>query len=131
MALFDHLKPSNYGAECATDVGFFVLGAAIGGMADATLNFAGFAEPMVVAGLAGAGALGLKKLIWDTPRQFYKAKRTPSEREIALQEIGLEIGLLSAKSSKADYDRKMHFLEDLRISALDAEAIRRLWLTYR
>lgn len=44
------------------DVGVFLTGAAVGGILDAVLNVAGFAEPLVLAGLAGAGALGLKKM---------------------------------------------------------------------
>jgi hypothetical protein len=132
VALFDHLKPSSYGAESAADVGCFMLGAAIGGLADATLNFAGFAEPMVVAGLAGAGSLGLKKLIWDlSPLQFLTGNPVPTERDIALQEIRLEIELLEPKATKADHDRRKRFLKLADESDLDSEAIRRLWIANR
>ncbi|MBX9642932.1 MAG: hypothetical protein K2W91_02380 [Novosphingobium sp.] len=129
--MIDHLKPSNYGAESAADVGVFALGAAIGGMSDAILNMAGFAEPMVVAGLAGAGALGLKKLCWDTPREYLRGKNRPSEREIALREVELEIALLRGKANKAEVDRWIEFLDRAADSGLDAESIRRLWLTTR
>lgn len=58
-------KAKAAGAESAADIGVFLLGASVGGLVDAGLNVFGFAEPMVVAPLAGAGALGLKKLVWD------------------------------------------------------------------
>lgn len=131
MGMFDHLKPSNYGAESAADVGVFALGAAIGGMGDAVLNIAGFAEPMVVAGLTGAGFLGLKKLCWDTPREWMRAKGRLSERDIALREVRLEIELLSGKASKAELGRWLNFLQQAEVSGLDADSIRRLWITTR
>ena len=58
-------KARKAGAETAADVGVFLVGAAAGGMVDAVNNFAGFAEVYTVASLTGAGALGLKKLLWD------------------------------------------------------------------
>jgi hypothetical protein len=69
MALFP--DPKGYGAETKADVGVFLVGAAIGGGLDAVLNVAGFAEPFVFAGICGAGALGLKKLV--------DAARTPKD----------------------------------------------------
>ncbi|HEX8622340.1 MAG TPA: hypothetical protein VF718_10240 [Allosphingosinicella sp.] len=59
------LNPKDYGAESAADVGIFFVGAAAGGLVDAALNSFGFASPLVVAGLGGGGALGVKKLVWD------------------------------------------------------------------
>jgi hypothetical protein len=53
--LFDQLDPRKAGAKNRTDVGAFLIGASIGGIADAVLNVAGFAEPFVFAGLCGAG----------------------------------------------------------------------------
>ena len=61
--MFDHLDPSKAGAETKADVGIFLVGASIGGAVDAIFNFAGFAEPLVFAGICGAGVLGVKKLI--------------------------------------------------------------------
>ena len=56
-------KASEYGAESSLDYGIFLLGGAIGGGLDATLNIAGFAEPFVFAGSCSVGALGAKKTI--------------------------------------------------------------------
>ena len=56
-------KASEYGAESNLDYGVFLLGGAIGGGLDATLNVAGFAEPFVFAGICSIGALGAKKTI--------------------------------------------------------------------
>jgi hypothetical protein len=55
--------PKDYGAETKADVGVFLVGASIGGGLDAVLNVAGFAEPFIFAGICGAGALGLKKIL--------------------------------------------------------------------
>lgn len=62
--------PKDYGAETKTDVGVFLVGAAIGGGLDAVLNVAGFVEPFVFAGICGGGALGFKKLVegWHESR---------------------------------------------------------------
>jgi hypothetical protein len=62
------------GAKTQADVGVFLVGAAVGGTLDAVINLAGFAEPFVFAGLTGAGALGLKKLLWDAPREARKQR---------------------------------------------------------
>jgi len=43
-------------------LGVFLLGAGLGGGVDAVTNAAAFSEPLVFAGICGAGALGLKKL---------------------------------------------------------------------
>jgi hypothetical protein len=79
MSLSDNLsrKADEAGAKTHADIGIFLVGAAAGGIVDATLNFFGFAEPMVVAGLTGAGALGLKKLLWDAPRGSRKTRTKP------------------------------------------------------
>ncbi len=55
--------PKDLGAKTAADVGVFLFGAFVGGGLDAVLNVAGFAEPLVFAGICGAGALGPKKII--------------------------------------------------------------------
>jgi len=60
--------PKDAGAVTSGDYGVFLVGAAIGGIVDATLNSFGFAEPMVVAGLTGTAALGIKRLLLDTSR---------------------------------------------------------------
>ncbi len=73
-------KAREAGAETPVDVGVFLVGAATGGILDAVVNVAGFAEPFVFASLTGAGALGLKKLLWDGPRQ---ARRRAKEEEAA------------------------------------------------
>jgi hypothetical protein len=127
MALFDHLKPSNFGAKSAADTGIFILGAAIGGIADSVLNFAGFAEPLVIAGFTGAAALSAKQLIWDAT---ILPRLQPSERSKVLEEIAVEIALLNRAAPK-DRERRDEFLATLRESGLDADAIRRLWLENR
>lgn len=66
-------------AKTAADVGVFLIGASAGGLVDAALNSFGFAEPMVVAGLTGSAALGLKKLLWDAPRENNAEKTSDSE----------------------------------------------------
>ncbi len=73
-------KAREAGAETPVDVGIFLVGAATGGILDAVLNVAGFAEPFVFASLTGAGVLGLKKLLWDGPRQA-RQRGTRGDRE--------------------------------------------------
>ncbi len=128
MDFFNHLKPSNFGAKSAADTGVFIFGAAIGGMADAVINFAGFAEPMVVAGFTGSLALGAKQLLWDA---WLKPRGEPSERDLALDEISFEITLLDRNASQKDRERRAEFLEMARESNLDADALRRLWQVTR
>ena len=72
--MLDHLNPEKAGARTRTDVGIFLVGASIGGAADAVANVAGFAEPLVFAGICGAGALGLKQLL-------IKDKSSPAKRD--------------------------------------------------
>ena len=62
------------GADSTADVGIFLIVAATGGILDAVLNLAEFAEPFVFASLTGAGALGLKKLLWDARREAREAR---------------------------------------------------------
>ncbi|HEY6815693.1 MAG TPA: hypothetical protein VI168_09155 [Croceibacterium sp.] len=131
MGMFDHLKPSNYGAESAADVGVFAVGAAIGGIGDAIANFAGFADPLVLAGLGGAGALGLKKLLWDTPREAIRSRRTPSPIDATLAEITFEIEMLDERASVAERKRWQRFLAIAHRRQLDPIALRRLWEQYR
>ena len=56
-------KARDAGAQTTADVGVFLLGGAIGGLVDAAINAFGFADPLVVAGLTGSAALGLKNLV--------------------------------------------------------------------
>jgi hypothetical protein len=53
--MFD-FDPSKAGAETKADFGVFLVGTAVGGAVDAIFNLAGFAEPLVFAGICGAGA---------------------------------------------------------------------------
>ena len=47
---------------------------------DASLNAFGFAEPFVIAPLAGAGLLGLKKAVWDAPREQRSSRTADDDR---------------------------------------------------
>jgi hypothetical protein len=70
---FNHRKKAEEaGAKTTADVGVFLVGGAAGGIADAIVNVAGFAEPFVFAGFTAMAALGLKKLLWDAPRERNK-----------------------------------------------------------
>jgi hypothetical protein len=55
------IDPGKYGIATSGDWAAFLIGASAGGAVDAILNVAGFAEPLVFAGICGAGALGLKR----------------------------------------------------------------------
>ncbi len=54
------LDPKKAGAISKGDTAAFLIGASVGGILDAVVNIAGFAEPMLFAGICGTGALGLK-----------------------------------------------------------------------
>ncbi len=71
-------KAQEAGAQTTADLGVFLIGFATGGIADAVLNFAGFAEPLLCATLCGAGLLGLKKSFWDAPKESKLKKRSSS-----------------------------------------------------
>ncbi len=61
--MFDHLDLQKVGLRTRADTGIFLVGSFIGGALDAIFNVAGFAEPIVFAGICGAGALGIKALL--------------------------------------------------------------------
>jgi hypothetical protein len=48
--MLGHLDPKKAGAETKADIGVFLVGAALGGIIDAILNVAEFAEPLVFGG---------------------------------------------------------------------------------
>jgi hypothetical protein len=56
------LDPKKAGVETKLDYGVFLTGAGLGGLVDAVINLASFAEPLVFAGLSGTAVLGLKKM---------------------------------------------------------------------
>jgi hypothetical protein len=58
------LDPKALGATSSLDVGIFLLAGGVGGIVDAITNVAGFADPVPFGGLCGAGALGLKNIIY-------------------------------------------------------------------
>ncbi len=80
------LDPKAAGAVTLGDVAAFMIGASAGGLLDATLNILGFAEPLVAAGIFGPGALGVKKALFDVPRDARaggnKLKRFEVEIEV-------------------------------------------------
>ena len=57
------LDPKALGAKTSLDFGVFLLAGGIGGILDAILNIADFADPIVFGGMCGAGALGLKNVL--------------------------------------------------------------------
>ena len=61
--MFDNLDPQKVGLRTRADTGFFLVGTFLGGALDAIFDVAGFADPLVFAGICGAGALGVKALI--------------------------------------------------------------------
>jgi hypothetical protein len=63
--------PRALGAESKIDIGIFFLGAGLGGILDAVLNVAEFAEPLAFATMCGPAVFGAKKLIeglWEKPK---------------------------------------------------------------
>lgn len=89
------VDPTKYGAETSSDVAAFLIGAFAGGVVDAFVNVAGFAEPLVFASICGAGLLGTKKVIFDVPNQIKDKER---QKEIAK----LEWRAIEARSSGDD-----------------------------
>ena len=61
--MFENLDPQKVGLRTRADTGFFLIGTFIGGALDAIFDVAGFAEPLVFAGICGAGSLGVKALL--------------------------------------------------------------------
>lgn len=61
--MFDQFDIQKFGLRTRADTAVFLLGTFVGGALDAIFNTAEFADPLVFAGLCGAGALGLKALI--------------------------------------------------------------------
>jgi hypothetical protein len=115
------LSPKAAGAETAVDVGVFCLGAAAGGLVDAALNSFGFAEPLVVASLAGSGALGLKKLLWDTRRSkrrnrdpywTLKAEAALLDQTVPAQAAQLRSLIQQGEQARADPDTVRKVFED-------------------
>ena len=118
------LSPKAAGAETALDVGVFCVGAAAGGLVDALLNSFGFAEPLVVASLGGTGALGLKKMLWDS--FFGKASKRTEYK--ALRE---EIGLIEAVGDQDNADLLRRLVEEGERTNRDPALIRKLFESYR
>jgi hypothetical protein len=99
--VLQQLNPAKHGAKTAADYAVFLIGAAAGGLIDATANFFGFADPLVVAGLAGAGALGLKKAIWDGPQEA-RRERDRSLSLLRSLELEIELSRRSGDHARAD-----------------------------
>ena len=68
-------KAEEAGANTSADMGVFLIGAPAGGLADAAINAFGFAEPMVVAGLTGSGALGLRACFKNEIAHLWAGRR--------------------------------------------------------
>jgi len=114
------LNPKDAGAESAIDVGIFCVGAAAGGLVDAALNLFGFAEPFVVAPLGGAGALGLKKLLWDSWR------RTPSRRAV-YGELRAEAALVEETGAADDAALLRQLVDAGEAAGTDPATIRKVY----
>ena len=133
--MFDKLDPRKQGAETPADVGVFLLGASLGGLVDAFANVFGFAEPLVVAGLGGAGALSLKKLLWDAPKAAKKpAEQTgqPSpqamaESSNAMAELETEAALLAGIGKISESEQLTRAIEEGKKRGLSAQQIRALY----
>ena len=72
--------PAALGAESKIDVGLLFLGAGIGGILDATLNVAEFAQPLTFAALCGPTVLGVKKIV-DGLRERQKPTALPPRQD--------------------------------------------------
>jgi hypothetical protein len=109
--LAQHAKDA--GAKTTADLGFFLAGVFIGGVADAMANIAGFADPMVFAPICGAGSLALKKLCWDS----WHEKGQNGSHAVSIESI------LKSLKAEAEYHRKQGY-DDLAKTIDDAvEAI--------
>jgi hypothetical protein len=110
--------PKKYGAVTKSDTSAFLIGAAIGGIADAALNVLGFVEPFMAASLAGTGMLGLKRTLWDGTGHFGIAKR----REFA--ELELEAADYEMAGNKEEAERIRSLVETGRERGLLPDQIR-------
>jgi hypothetical protein len=124
------LNPTEAGAKTAVDVGVFCVGVAAGGLVDATLNLFGFAEPFVVAPLAGAGALGLKKLLWDSWRTEVPANPRATEeeaREAAFETLRAEAALIEVAGDESRAAMLRKLIEVGWRAGADSAAVRRVF----
>ena len=97
------IDPKKYGAETSSDVATFLVGAFVGGTLDALFNVVGFAEPIVFAPLCGAGAMGVKKFIFDVPRH-----RRDAAKQLLMEKLRYEADL----ARRAGDTKKAEELED-------------------
>lgn len=118
-------NPKDYGATTRADVGVFLVGAGIGGVVDAVINWAGFAEPFVFAGICGAGALGAKQLVFDGIRDRY---RKTDVREQQMEQLEAEASLLEEKGETDNAKLLKSAIEKGKERNLTPEAIRDLYL---
>jgi hypothetical protein len=110
--------PKKFGAVTSSDTAAFLIGAGIGGIADAAVNAFGFVEPFMAASLCGTVALGIKKALWDGTGHFGVEGR----REVA--ELELEVADLDLLGEYDEAARLRTLIAEGRKRGLSAEQIR-------
>jgi len=108
------------GAETKADVGVFLVGAALGGIADATINLFVFADPMVIAPITGAAFLGIKH-IFSSGESEQKNDAAEQSTSVNYESLQLHVDALNANLKTREAKALDLFIKDCKSKDVTAE----------